>query len=412
MLSNLIKHLIFIVFCTFSVSTLASSFNELWSKSGGQLLQPSDGKQTNGNRMNLQAADNNPPIEMEITNLEINQSGASAFVTGKVRDMNSVLRLSVDGEDVFLSDEGIFEFKIYTPLGGREIQLVLEGQNGELVVKKIALKRKNSSQAEIEFASLNPLKRKAMPNKDAVALIIGIGTYENVIDAAYADKDALVFRDYATEKLGIPDNQIKLLINNEAEIGEVLLGIRKWVRRSTKPDKTDVYVFFAGHGLATATGEAYILPYDGRPEVDLLDRTALLQKELFAEIDKAKPRNVTIFLDACYTGKARTGEVLMADANYRPIAIRAVDDGMPDNFTLITASSGDEFSGPLEEMKHGLFSYFLMKGMEGEADANKNNEITAGELHTYVQTNVIQQSSGSQTPELQGDATRVLVRFQ
>jgi hypothetical protein len=53
-----------------------------------------------------------------------------------------------------------------------------------------------------------------------------------------------------------------------------------------------------------------------------------------------------------------------------------------------------------------------MKGMEGEADANNDNEITAGELHSYVQTNVIQQSSGSQTPELQGDADRVLVRFQ
>ena len=67
---------------------------------------------------------------------------------------------------------------------------------------------------------------------------------------------------------------------------------------------------------------------------------------------------------------------------------------------------------PLEEAKHGLFSYFLMKGMEGEADANKNNEITAGELHSYVQTNVIQQSSGSQTPELQGNADRVLVTFK
>ena len=112
MLSNLIKHLIFIAFCTFSVSTLASSFNELWSKSGGQLLQPLDGKQTNDNRMNLQAADNNPPIEMEISNLAINQSGASAFVAGKVTDVNSVLRLSVDGEDIFISDEGEFEFKI------------------------------------------------------------------------------------------------------------------------------------------------------------------------------------------------------------------------------------------------------------------------------------------------------------
>ena len=53
-----------------------------------------------------------------------------------------------------------------------------------------------------------------------------------------------------------------------------------------------------------------------------------------------------------------------------------------------------------------------MKGMEGDADANQDNQITAGELHAYVQQNVIQQSSGSQTPELQADADRVLVRFQ
>ena len=51
------------------------------------------------------------------------------------------------------------------------------------------------------------------------------------------------------------------------------------------------------------------------------------------------------------------------------------------------------------------------KGVEGEADANNDNQITAGELHAYVEQNVIQQSSGSQTPELQGDASRVLVRF-
>ncbi len=79
---------------------------------------------------------------------------------------------------------------------------------------------------------------------------------------------------------------------------------------------------------------------------------------------------------------------------------------------LPVATTGDQTAKPLLEAKHGMFSYFLMKGMEGEADANNDNEITAGELHSYVQTNVIQQSSGSQTPGLQGDATRVLVRFQ
>jgi uncharacterized caspase-like protein len=96
----------------------------------------------------------------------------------------------------------------------------------------------------------------------------------------------------------------------------------------------------------------------------------------------------------------------------RPIAIRAKEKAIPNGFTLITAAAGDETAKPLEEAKHGMFSYFLMKGMEGEADSNQDNQITTGELHTYVQQNVIQQSSGSQTPEIQGDIDRVLVRFQ
>ena len=52
-----------------------------------------------------------------------------------------------------------------------------------------------------------------------------------------------------------------------------------------------------------------------------------------------------------------------------------------------------------------------MKGMEGDADANQDNQITAGELHAYVTEFVIQQSSGSQTPDLQSDTDKVIVQF-
>ena len=96
----------------------------------------------------------------------------------------------------------------------------------------------------------------------------------------------------------------------------------------------------------------------------------------------------------------------------RPISIRAKESAILQGFTVMTTAAGDQTAKPSEEAKHGMFSYFLMKGMEGDADANQDNQITAGELHAYVQQNVIQQSSGSQTPELQGDADRVLVRFQ
>ena len=52
-----------------------------------------------------------------------------------------------------------------------------------------------------------------------------------------------------------------------------------------------------------------------------------------------------------------------------------------------------------------------MKDMRGDVDTNNDKKITALELHNYVRENVVQQSSGSQTPELQGDADRVLVQF-
>ena len=58
-----------------------------------------------------------------------------------------------------------------------------------------------------------------------------------------------------------------------------------------------------------------------------------------------------------------------------------------------------------------LFSYFLMKGMEGNADQNNDNLITTGELHAYVQSNVMKHSLGSQTPELHGDHNKVLLRI-
>ena len=117
-----------------------------------------------------------------------------------------------------------------------------------------------------------------------------------------------------------------------------------------------------------------------------------------------------MFFDTCYSGQTRNEETLVA--SLRPVRIVADDQEIPNNFTIFTASANDQTSGSIEEAKHGMFSYFLMKGMEGNADANQDSQITAGELHTYVQQNVIQQSSVSQTPDLQGDAYRVLVRFQ
>jgi uncharacterized caspase-like protein len=344
-----------------------------------------------------------------ITIASATAKGAQGIIRGRVNDNTGIAELRVDGQKIAVDSSGNFSATTYVPEGGTSANIEAIDLAGLSSTMSVRVDRAATQTASISFDRLNPLKRKAAINNDALALVIGVSDYkETNAKAVYADSDAKVFQDYAIEKLGVPRSRVKTLVNDGADEKDMLLATKRWLARAAKQGKTDVYIFFAGHGLASDDGsKMYLLPYDGAPE--LLDDTAILRDRLFSDVAAANPRSVTVFLDTCYSGTTRGTDMLIAS---RPIAIRALEQSIPDNFTVMTAAAGDQTAKPLEEAKHGMFSYFLMKGMEGEADADKNNEISAGELHSYVQTNVIQQSSGSQTPELQGDADRVLVRFQ
>ena len=149
-------------------------------------------------------------------------------------------------------------------------------------------------------------------------MIVGISEYDRTnAPAIFADNDAQFFHDYAALKLGIPENNITTLLNADAGQVDVLLSVQDWLSRAIKQEQSDVYIFFAGHGLASDDGEKmYLLPYDGSPR--LLSRTALLRDELFTDISAANPRSVTVFLDTCYSGTTRGPDMLIAS---RPIAI-------------------------------------------------------------------------------------------
>ena len=345
-----------------------------------------------------------------ITIASVDTKGKQGIVRGRVKDNTGIAEVTVDGTVIPITSNGNFEYSTFVPSGGLSLKVQATDLAGLTSMMSVTLERNaGTATAAINFDRLNPMGKRVKINKDALALIIGVADYENTpAKAIFADSDAMMFRDYASEKLGIPESRIKTLVNDGADERELLLSVKSWLARASKQDKSDVYVFFAGHGLASDNGEKmYLLPYDGSPE--LLDDTAILRDRLFSDIASANPRSVTVFLDTCYSGTTRGTDMLIAS---RPIAIKALEQSIPDNFTVMTAAAGDQTAKPLEEAKHGMFSYFLMKGMEGDADSNQDNQITAGELHQYVQSNVVQQSSGSQTPELQGDAERVLVRFQ
>ena len=361
-------------------------------------------KKNNVNVDNL-VDDNTAPV----ISAQSKQEGFYATISGTITDDVKLAEVLIDNKLITPKSDGSFKTKIYVPRNGLKVKILAFDMKGNKSTKTLTVERGAIEEASGPiFASLDPSTKKVKSNPNALALIVGVADYSRTnANAVYADKDAQQFYDYARMKLGIPAKNIKELVNNKADRVEIGLAVQDWIARSTKKDKTDIYIYFAGHGLASDDGkDMYLLPYDGSPR--LLKASSIKRQELFNNIQQSNPRSVTVFLDTCYSGTTRGTDMLIAS---RPIAIRALEQSIPNNFTVFSAAAGDQTSKPLEEAKHGMFSYFLMKGMEGDADANNDNKITARELHAYVEQNVVQQSSGSQTPELQGDKDRVLVQF-
>ena len=340
----------------------------------------------------------------------VSSVGAVGMIEGVIQDDGRIDLVLVDGQQIEVETDGYFKYETYVPRSGKSVEIIALDESGKQAIETINLDRAEVSVTSApRFLPLNPATRPAKANPNAVALIIGISEYERTpAPAAFADKDAQYFYDYAALKLGVPEDNILELVNERADRVEMKLAVKNWLQTIASNNDSDIYVFFAGHGMASDDGnDMYLLPYDGAPA--LLEDSAIRRDQLFSDISQMKPNSVTVFLDTCYSGASRTDDMLIAA---RPVLIRAKEQSIPDGFTLITAATGEQTAKPLQEVEQGLFSYFLMQGMEGEADANNDSKITAGELHRFTQAKVARYSAGSQTPQLQGDADRVLVTFQ
>jgi len=336
------------------------------------------------------------------------QPGADGGFTINIQTNADTASLLINGEEEGGRVNGDYIVKKVARAGqDTKVTIVATDINGNTDTKSITVSRQVIESKAI-YAALNPTKVKRQPERDAVAVVIGIADYRSLPKAEYANDDARAFYDYAIRALGVKPENIKLLIDSDAEEAEILKTIRTWLPSRVR-SSTDVYVYYSGHGSPAADGQGfYILPQ--RTDRDLVEDTAIPISKINSALQLAKPRSVTIFMDACYSGQARSGETLVASA--RPISLRTENRFFPDGFTVITASQHDQISSSSPDLQHGIFSYYLMRGMEGDADANKDGKITLGEMQAYLSENVDRQAamiSRKQEPQLIGDANRVLV---
>ncbi len=336
------------------------------------------------------------------------QPASDGSFTINVQTNADTASLKINGNEEGGSPDGRYAIRLIARAGQpTTFNITATDVYGNTDTKTITVSRA-VVESKATFAALNPANIKKQAERDAVAVVIGIANYRSLPKADFANDDARAFYDYAIRALGIKPENIKLLVDSDAEEAEILKTFRTWLPSRVK-STTEVFVFYSGHGLPMPDGKGlYLIP--PRADREVIDDTAIPFSKLNAALTLAKPKSVTIFLDACYSGQARSGETLVANA--RPVQLKSDSRYFPESFTVITASQNDQISSSNPELQHGIFSYYLMKGMEGDADENRDGKITLGEMQSYLSENVSRHAammSRKQEPQLIGDINRVLV---
>ena len=218
-------------------------------------------------------------------------------------------------------------------------------------------------------------------NQNYFAVIIGNEKYLNEKDVPYAENDAKIFMEYLKQTIGVPEKQIKYVPN--ATLNGIRMAI-KWLSQAMEVSsgKGYAYFYFAGHGLPDETTKTQLLlPVDG---IATDPESAYSLEKLYSELGKMSAQRITVFLDACFSGATREGEMLTSS---RGVAIKTKTTALQGNMIVFLAAQGDEASYYFKEQNHGLFTYFLLKKIQ-----ETQGDVSLGTLADYLQNEVKRQS--------------------
>jgi len=230
-----------------------------------------------------------------------------------------------------------------------------------------------------------------------LALVIGVEDYASLPKAEFAARDALATAEHLRH-LGVADRNLAVLVSSQAARASVAKFVEGWL-----PDHADgdsrVFVYFSGHGAPDPkTGATYLMPWDG--DAKYLAATGYPLKTLYEKLNALPAQEVVVVLDACFSG-AGGRSVLPEGA--RPLVTKAdLGRSAAGKAVVFAAAGADEISGSDAKQGHGLFTYWFLKGLNGEARATDEG-VTAQDLFDYLAPNVedaARRDNRDQTPQL------------
>jgi hypothetical protein len=353
----------------------------------------------------------------------------ASVVAAVARSSKGVSRItvSVNGTEVHQQEER-------SPQKSVAVSAPLTLRDGPNAIVITALEPDGTARQEVRTVILErpkpvaPLAAPAPPAPPAPppsthwAVVIGVGGYENsaVPKLRYPVADADAVYQTLLASGGFKKENI-LLLTDKTERKPTLRNI-KWalgtfLARSAHKDDL-VVIYFAGHGASEVDQRGmerdglskYLVPIDADP--DDLYSSALPMDEMQNVLQRIEAERVTVFLDACYSGAA--GGRTFASTKTRGVN---VDDIFLDRLTrskgraIVTASRPSEVSIELADLGHGVFTYYLVRGLQGYADLNRDGIVSLQEIYEYLAQEVSKKSrsvGGNQHPMLKGELEGII----
>jgi uncharacterized caspase-like protein len=203
---------------------------------------------------------------------------------------------------------------------------------------------------------VNPFATTAQVNTVKIGntwvLAIGISEYNNsdIKDLEYADDDAYFFLNHVIQNSKSKIDFAEVLLNQDASSENVISNLNE-IALNAKPNDI-VVAFVSGHGL-----DRYILLNGG---------VKLAYAEINKIFRKSKCKNVYIILDVCHAGSSLN----LINQNSSVVYLCSCEE--------------NQSSIELNTLQHGLFSFYVLEGLTGAADTNKDNIITDNELFKFA----------------------------
>jgi hypothetical protein len=256
--------------------------------------------------------------------------------------------------------------------------------------------------------------RYAERQKNLWAVVVGINRYSKVRPLKYAVNDARIFYNHLVEFNQIPRENVTLLLDQDATLTRMRSALGTHLKNKAAQGDMAV-IFFAGHGatekdVMSPDGdglEKYLLPYDADPK-DLY-ATALPMGEVSKIFTRIQSERLVFIADSCYSGASggRTIDVSGIRATISDAFLDRVASGK--GRVIMTASGANEVSAEDDNLKQGVFTYYLVEGLKGKADMDKDGTITVDEVYRYVSEAVPRATNQEQHPVKKGTVEGQLI---